>query len=163
MTEQARLRCPRCGNTDSTVNLRAWRAEMDARIAEAREAHARQAAKPVTRPPAAGGSASAGVDPPLVAAEEVLVGIAGLGLAWAWRKMIWDPFKKRAGPAMARYQEEAQRNFSSALDRHPELWLCPRDEVVFRASGGNTVPARDAMRWLREGDDVKLMAALGQT
>ena len=170
MAEQERARCPVCGDADSTVNLRAWHAEKRVRIAEGREAAERQLAQPRTRPAADGGSdgssgggdAGSAADLGIDLGEEVLLGLISLGLIAAWRKLVWNPLKYRALPALWRRSDEVMRNYSAMLDRHPDLWMCGPDEVVFRAGGGKTVPARDAFRWLARGDDVKLMAALGQ-
>ena len=164
MTEQERARCPVCRDTGSIINLRTWRAEQEVRIAESREEAARRAAAPPAGRPRDGGSGSGGgsLDPPLVTAEEALLGLAGLGLRAAWRKLVWNPFKDRALPALARGQGEVQQQFSATINRHPDLWLCQQDKVVFRAGGVQTAPIGDAMTWLRNGDDARLDAALYQ-
>ena len=164
MPEQEQARCPACGDTGSIINLRAWRAEMEVRMAESRGAAARRAAAaPRGRPREGGsGSDSGSLDSPLATAEEALLGLAGLGLLAAWRKLVWNPVKDRALPALARRQDEVTQQFSATISRHPDLWLCPRDKVMFRAGGVQTAPIGDAMTWLRNGDDAKLDAALYQ-
>lgn len=164
MTEQERARCPVCRDTASIINLRAWRAEMEARMAESREAAAGRDAAPAAGRPREGGSGSGtgSLDPPLATAEEALLGLAGFGVLAAWRKLVWNPFKDRALPALARRQGEVVQQFSATINRHPDLWLCQRDKVVFRAGGVQTVPMGDAMAWLRNGDDARLDAALYQ-
>ena len=162
MTEQEGARCPVCRDTGSIINLRAWRAELEVRMAESREAAARRAAaEPAGRARGGGaGSGSGSLDPPLVSAEEALLGLAGFGLLAAWRKLVWNPVKDRAPPALARRQGEVMQQFSATINRHPDLWLCQRDRVVFRAGGVQTAPVGDAMTWLRNGDDARLDAAL---
>jgi hypothetical protein len=161
VTEQQRVRCPVCGDT-GVINLRAWRAELDVRMAESRDAAARRAAAPRSGHPRDGdsGSGSGSPDPPLVTAEEALLSLAGAALLAAWRKLVWNPFKDRALPAAARRQDEITQQLLAAIDRHPDLWLCPRDKVIFRAGGARTAPMREAMMWLRNGDDATLDAAL---
>jgi hypothetical protein len=163
MTEHERAQCPVCGSADSTFNLRTWRAEQELRMAEAREAAARQAGALATGSSAGGGSGSgSGLGPLPEMGEEALLGLAGIGLRAAWRKLVSDPLRDRALPALAGRQEEIIQRFSSAINRHPDLWVCPLDNVVFREGGVKTVPAGDAMRWLRDGDDAKLDATLYQ-
>ena len=161
MTEQQRVRCPVCGDI-GIINLRAWRAELELRMAESREAARRQgAAQPSGQPRDSGsGSDSGGFDSPLATAEEALLGLAGAGLLAAWRKLVWNPFKDRALPAVARRQDEITQRLSATIDRHPDLWLCQRDKIIFRAGGARTVPMSDAMAWLRNGDDASLDAEL---
>ena len=164
MPEQEQAQCPVCRDTGSTINLRAWRAELEARMAESREAAAKRAAAPPPGRPKEGGSGSGSgsLDPPLATAEEALLGLAGFGLRAAWRKLVWDPFRDRALPALASRQGEVMQQFSAMINRHPDLWLCQRDRVMFRAGGMQTAPIGDAMTWLRNGDDARLEAALYQ-
>lgn len=164
VTEQERARCPVCRDPGSIINLRTWRAELEARMAESCEAATRRDAAPATGRPREGGSGSGNgsLDPPLVTAEEALLGLAGFGLLAVWRKLVWNPFKDRALPALARRQGEVMQQFSASIKRHPDLWLCQRDKVVFRAGGVQTVPMGEAMTWLRNGDDARLDAALYQ-
>jgi hypothetical protein len=122
MTEQEHGKCPRCDDAEGTVNLRALRAEEDASYEKAREARARDAA------------ARKAADPDTEPSR------AGRGLAWVGRKTILSPLEKWVVPAAARHGEKTRRTY----DRYPDLWLCPRDDVVFRAGGANTVPSADA-------------------
>ena len=47
-----------------------------------------------------------------------------------------------------------------AVSRHPELYCCQPDEIVFEAGTRHTVPLGAAMRFLMRGDETALMAAL---
>lgn len=160
MTEHERVQCPVCGSADKTVSLRGWQAEHDIRRAEACETAARRPGAPATESSAGGGSGRGSLDPLPLIGEEVTLGLVGLGLLAAWRQLVWNPVKRRALPALASRHEEIIQRFFAAINRHPDLWLCQRDEVVFPAGGLQTAPARDAMRWLRDGDDAKLDAVL---
>ena len=156
------LSCPRCGDAASIIQLRVWRAWADDRAAEAREAAARRAAESVSKSSSSRSGQGGGGDSLPYGVDDLVSPLVLGGLVWAWRKVIWNPFKARVVPALARAQQEASSNFSAAVDRHPELWLCPRDNVVFRVGGTKTVPSHDAIGWLRRGDDVKLAAALDE-
>ncbi len=83
-----------------------------------------------------------------------------MALGALWRRTVVKPFKERAVPAIERFQDARVQSFVAALDRHPELWCCQRDQIVFVVGGTRVVPLNDAGRMLLRGDDAALMKLL---
>jgi hypothetical protein len=158
MAEQAPAPCPRCGDAAGTQPLRAVFAGMRERRDEAGEAASRRHVKPAPprHPPTAGEGGGTGPYP----AEWIVFDAAAAAVGEVWRRTVSKPFKERVAPEISRHQDAGMQRFFAALDRHPELWCCQRDQVVFLAGGRRTVPLDDAGRMLIRGDDVALMALL---
>jgi hypothetical protein len=70
------------------------------------------------------------------------------------------PSARRAAAAAERANQARRQAMRLALDRHPGLLCCQRDDMVYRARGRRGVPTRDPMRLLMRGDEVGLIAAL---
>lgn len=65
------------------------------------------------------------------------------------------------GQAMMRERRERfVQTLQRALDRHAELYVCTKDDVVFVPGGSHTVSTRKAAELLIKGEDSRLMSML---
>ena len=152
--------CPRCGRNDSVVQAAALMAAMQ-QMFSAR--HPAPRAAPSTSS-YAGDSLSAEARQEAAEGELILMGCAAI-----WRYAIWRPFlrpilRRRLAEADQALQEAPSQQFDSLeriVERHPDVWVCERDQVVFRAGSRQTVPAVEALGLLQAGDEATLMSRLG--
>lgn len=66
------------------------------------------------------------------------------------------------GQAMMRERRERMiGTLQAAVDRHPELYVCAKDDLVFVRGSSHTVPTRKAAELLFKDEDGRLMSMLG--
>src|SRR5215472_13106615 len=157
MSEPGPVSCPVCGG--SSRPLAAVFSELMARREQARRGGAEaQAAQPPPGKP----TQAAGTGEGALPTEELLVGVA-VGMVGAILRQAAKPLVRRAGnaaDAALTRGEAAMETALTAVNRHPELYCCQRDEIVHEAGMRSTVPLAVAMRLLIRGDDTALITAL---
>jgi hypothetical protein len=63
---------------------------------------------------------------------------------------------------MVEKRTQALAGLQQTLERHPDLYYCARDDVVFSSQGKRAITSREAGRLLMRNDESRLMEALGQ-
>ncbi|HEV2373763.1 MAG TPA: hypothetical protein VGS19_16530 [Streptosporangiaceae bacterium] len=156
MAEQSPASCPVCGG--ASQQFASVFAELMAQREQARQAgeQARAAQPPPQRPTLAG----SGHGP--VSGEEMLLR-AAVDIAGEVLHQAAKPLARRAGQAVSAAQARgaaAMETARAVVDRHPEIYCCQRDEIVFAGGNGGRVPVGVAMRFLIRGDEAALVTAL---
>ena len=152
--------CPKCGESKATLPLgEAFGAQLEL----IRQASSTQPATPAAEPVSPAGSGMNASPEQLVvgAVMQILfeVGKAAVETAVVRPAAGWWQSK---GQAMMRERRERMiSTLQSALDRHPELYVCATDDVVFVPGGRHTVPTRKAVELLFKDEDGRLMSMLG--
>ena len=91
---------------------------------------------------------------------QVLFELGGAALEAAVIRPASDWWREK-GQAMVRERRARLMNaLQESLDRHPELYLCARDDVVFVPGGTRTVATRKAVDLLFKREDGRLISML---
>lgn len=152
--------CPKCGDGKTTRPLgEAFAAQVEL---------IRQAAStPPPTPPAesvspAGSGMNASPEQLIVGAVmQILLEVGKAAVETAVVRPAAGWWRSKGQAMMLERREAMIRTLQSALDRHPELYVCAKDDVVFVPGGRHTVPTRRAVELLFKDEDVRLMSMLG--
>lgn len=151
--------CPKCGEATSVRNLRDAFAAQVALIQQAMATPPPEVAEP--EPTHAGSGTNADPAQLLVGAVMELLlqaGKATVDAAVVRPASAW--WQTKGQTAVRERREKLVRSLQESLDRHPELYVCAKDDVVFLPGARSTVPTRRAVELLFKGDDARLMAML---
>lgn len=151
--------CPKCGEATSVRNLRDAFAAQMALIQQALATPPPNVADP--EPTHAGSGTNADPAQLLVGAVMAVLlqaGKAAVDTAVVRPATTWWQTKGQA--AAQKRRETLMRSLQESLDRHPELYVCAKDDVVFLPGARSTVPSRKAVELLFKGDDARLISML---
>jgi hypothetical protein len=161
MGEPALPSCPDCGGAEAVLPLRdaltGGRDLSEESRQQALRAAQQYRARP-SKPPPAETSGESGDGPPPT--SWVLMDLAAGAVGEIWRRTAAKKFRERVVPAVSGRMEAGLQGLVAALDRHPDLWCCQREHVVFLAGGRRTAPMADAVKMLIRNEDATLMALL---
>ena len=161
MDQPPRPACPRCGEVEGVRPLReALTGGRD--LTEGSRQRALLAAQQYRAQPARPGTSdvigeSGGGPPP---ASWLLLDLAAAAAGAMWRRTVARKLREQVVPAVNGRIEVGFQGLVTALGRHPDLWICQREHVVFRIGGRRTVPVSEAVRMLIRNDEATLMTLL---
>jgi hypothetical protein len=160
MEAERRPTCPRCGEYSAVGQLReAFAAQMDLIRERASEAQP----PPGSPPPGLTTGSETGADNEFMMVSAVMdtmfeifksaldVAVVQPAAGW-WRSKGQQQSRKR--------RTQAIEVFQRTLDRHPELYYCRRDDVVFIAGQRTCISSGEAGRLLLRGEEMRLMTKL---
>jgi hypothetical protein len=160
MDEESRPTCPRCGEQSAVSQMReAFAAQMDLVRRKASEAQP----PPPSPPPGLTTSDASGADNEFMIVSAVMdtifemfksaldVTVVQPAAGW-WRSKGQEQARERRAKAIEGFQQ--------ILDRHPELYYCLRDDVVFTLGGRTCISSSEAGRLLLWGEEIRLMTKL---
>ena len=161
MDQPPRSSCPRCGDVEAVRQLRealaGGRDLTDGSRQRALAAAQQYRARPAGPGPGEASGESGGGPPPV---SWLLMDFAAEAAGEIWRRTVARKFKEQVVPAVNGRIAAGFQGLVTALDRHPDLWCCQREAVVFLAGGHRTVPMSEAVRMLIGNDEAALMTLL---
>jgi len=152
--------CPKCGQHAAVRELKELvTAQMERRKELMQQPLPPQAPEPSVT--ASGSGTNASGEQLLVGlVTELLIRAGGEVIRAAVLKPAANWWQTKGEAAMRERRETMTRALSEGVGRHPELYLCANDNLVFVAGGTRTLSARKAFELLFAGDDIGLMSRL---
>lgn len=132
-------------------------------IARVRQAESQPPPSPGSEPPPAhiGSGIDVSGDQLLVGAVmQVLLDVSRVAVEAAIAGPAAEWWQAKVKPAMRERRERVFKALGDAIDRHPELSYCTRDDAVFLPGSLRTLPAKKVVEILMKRDDARLISLL---
>jgi ketosteroid isomerase-like protein len=161
--ENERPLCPRCGARDRVQQLAAaFAAQVERTRQMAAEAHPPPASPPPASPTDATGTGTTDEAYMAIgAAVDVVLEVFRSAIEAAVVRPAAGWWETKGQQRMVEKRTQALAGLQETLQRHPELYHCARDDVVFSSHGKRAIPSREAGRLLMRNDENRLRKALG--
>ena len=128
-----------------------------------RQAQSSPQAPPPTEPtpsPAGTGTGASGEQLLVGFVTQLLLELGKEAIDAAVVRPAADWWATKGAAMMRERRERLLTSLQEGLDRHPELYLCTQDNVVFLPGSARTFPVNKAVELLLKHDDARLVSAL---
>lgn len=152
--------CPKCGKE---ADVRRLREAFAAHMEFVRHAQSQPQPPPATDAapsPAGTGTGASGEQLLVGFVTQLMLEIGQEAIEAAVVRPAADWWATTGAAKMRGRRERTLTSLQDGLDRHPELHLCTKDNVVFLAGSTRYIPVNKAVEILLRHDDARLVSAL---